>query len=252
PRTAAYPALDDPFAAPIADHVRATFEAAGIRTVYAKVYPAGTTDFTPIAAAMAAARPDVVVAGTQVEDGYALTRALIGRRFAPSLLFLANGANAPTEFPAEVGPANTDGIFSSSDWFADSPAPASTEFVQAYLRAYGGTAQDIDTTSAEAYSCGMLVEQVAKRTGKIDNATLITTLHSGVWPTLVGALSWDADGAPRGSFLLVQWIDGRLMPVFPVEQAHHAPSVRPLPWAGRLPGELRSPFPAGTATSNST
>jgi branched-chain amino acid transport system substrate-binding protein len=232
PKTAAYPALDDPFAAPIADHVRGTFEAAGIRTVYTKVYPAGTTDFRRIAAAVAAARPDVVVAGTQVEDGYGLTRAMIRLKFAPSRLFVSNGANSPVDFPREVGQANTNGIFSSSDWFAESPAPASTEFTRAYAARFGGSAQDIDATSAEAYSCGMLVEQVAKKTGKIDNATLITTLHSGVWPTLVGDLSWDAYGAPRGSFLLVQWIDGRLMPVFPMEQAHHAPSAGPLPWAG--------------------
>src|SRR5258708_7099591 len=34
PKTAAYAKLDDPFAAPIADNIKARFEAAGIKTVY--------------------------------------------------------------------------------------------------------------------------------------------------------------------------------------------------------------------------
>src|SRR5487761_1976691 len=44
PKTAAYPSLDDPFASPIADTIRARFEAAGIKTVYSATYPAETPD----------------------------------------------------------------------------------------------------------------------------------------------------------------------------------------------------------------
>jgi branched-chain amino acid transport system substrate-binding protein len=77
----------------------------------------------------------------------------------------------------------------------------------------------------------MLLAQVAKKTGSIDNATIIKTLHSGAWPTLVGDLSWDADGAPKGEYLLTEWINGKLTPVYPPSEAQHAP-VTPKPnWA---------------------
>jgi branched-chain amino acid transport system substrate-binding protein len=99
PKTAAYPALDDPFASPIAGYVRAEFEKAGIKTVYNKIYPAETTDLSPIVSKMAAARPDVVVAGTQSEDAYAMVKAMVQLKFAPKWLFLSNGANSPVEFP---------------------------------------------------------------------------------------------------------------------------------------------------------
>jgi branched-chain amino acid transport system substrate-binding protein len=230
PTTAAYPALDDPFASPIADYVRQRFEAAGIKTVYKKIYPAETTDLSPIVSAVKQANPDVVVAGTQSQDGYAMTKAMIQLKFAPKWLFLSNGANSPVEYPDKVGKANVNGIFSSGDWFADSKAPGTAEFMQAYIAKYGGTPQDIDTTSAEAYSCGMLLEQVAKKTGKVDNATIIRTLHSGTWPTLEGNLSWDAVGQPQGSFLLVQWIDGKLTPVYPAAVAEHAPVIAKPAW----------------------
>jgi branched-chain amino acid transport system substrate-binding protein len=75
----------------------------------------------------------------------------------------------------------------------------------------------------------MLLEQVAKKTGKIDNATIIQTLHSGTWPTLVGNLSWDQYGAPQGSYQLIQWINGKPTTVFPPPAA--TPIVPKPNWA---------------------
>jgi branched-chain amino acid transport system substrate-binding protein len=231
PKTAAYPSLDDPFASPIADAVRKRFEAAGIKTVYTGTYPAETSDVTSTISKVVAANPDVVVAGTQSLDAYADVRAMIQLKWAPKFLFLSNGANSPVDFPAAVGLSNTTNIFSSGDWFAGSTASGSAAFAAAYVKAYGGTANKIDSTSAEAYSAGMLVQEVAAKTGKIDNATIISTLHSGTWPTLEGDLSWDSSGAPQGSYLLEQWIGGTLQAVFPTSRAEHAPVIGPLAWA---------------------
>jgi len=108
----------------------------------------------------------------------------------------------------------------------------SPAFVAAYTAKYGGSETDIDPSSAEAYSCGQLVEAVAAKTGKIDNATVISSLHQGTWPTLVGNLSWDAIGQPTGSFSLIQWIDQKLVPVYPAEVSKATP-VYPKPnWGG--------------------
>ncbi|HEV7185350.1 MAG: amino acid ABC transporter substrate-binding protein [Actinomycetales bacterium] len=232
PKTAAYAKLDDPFSAPIADNIRKRFEAAGIKTVYNQTYPAETADMTPIVSGIAAANPDVVVGGTQEADAFAQMKAMIQLKFNPKWLFEANGANSPGDFPAAVGASNTEGVFSSADWYADSPNPASKKFIADYIAKYGGTAQKIDPTSAEAYSAGMLVQAVAAKTGKVDNATIIKTLHSGTWPTLVGDLKWDQNGAPQGAYQLIQWINGTLTTVYPAKGAQHSP-VAPKPtWAG--------------------
>jgi branched-chain amino acid transport system substrate-binding protein len=77
-----------------------------------------------------------------------------------------------------------------------------------------------------------VLELIAQRTGKIDNQTVIDALHSGTWPTLLGDLSWNSDGAPQASYQLVQWIGGALKPVFPAAVAQATP-VTPKPnWAG--------------------
>jgi branched-chain amino acid transport system substrate-binding protein len=232
PKTAGYAKLDDPFAAPIAENIQKRFEAAGIKTVYDQTYPAETADMTPIMSGMAAANPEVVVGGSQEADAFAQMKAMIQLKFNPKWLFESNGANSPADFPAAVGVANTEGVFSSADWYADSTVSGSATFISDYTAKYGGTAQTIDPTSAEAYSAGMLLEEVAKKTGKVDNATIIKTLHSGTWPTLVGKLSWDQYGAPKGAYLLIQWINGKLTTVYPASTAAASP-VAPKPhWAG--------------------
>jgi branched-chain amino acid transport system substrate-binding protein len=232
PKTAAYAELDDPFAAPIAETIRARFEAAGIRTVYKHVYPAEQQDFSAIVGAVAAAKPDVLVSGTQSEDAYGQVKSLIQLKYNPPFMFMSNGANSPVEFPDKVGTGNTQGVMSAGDWFPGSTAFGSADFTAAYIAANGGTADTIDNSSAEAYATGQLIEAVAKKTGKIDNDTIIATLHSGTWPTLLGDLSWDATGAPNGSFHLIQWQGGKLVPVFPAASAVAAP-IYPKPnWGG--------------------
>jgi branched-chain amino acid transport system substrate-binding protein len=232
PKTAAYAELDDPFSAPIAENIRAKFEAAGITTVYKQVYPSETQDLSPVMAALVAKKPDVIVGGTQSEDAYSQVKSLVQLNYNPKFMFQSNGANSPLEFPDKVGKGNTAGIFSSADWFPGSKAQGSDAFTKAYIGKYGGTAQQVDDSSAEAYAVGQLVQEVAQKTGKVDNATIISSLHSGSWPTILGNLAWSANGSPTGSFNLVQWQGGNLLPVYPSSVAQAKPLATKPNWGG--------------------
>jgi branched-chain amino acid transport system substrate-binding protein len=232
PKTAAYPSLDDPFSSPIADRMRGQFEKAGIKTVFKTIYPPETADLTPVVAKVAAAKPDMVVAGTQSTDAYAQVKGMIQLKFSPRFLFLSNGANSPVEFPSKVGAGNVNGIFSSGDWFPDSKSAGNPAFVAAYLKKYGGVNTSIDSGSAEAFAVGQLIQAVAKKTHSVDNATIIKTLHSGLWPTIEGNLSWDANGSPKGADSLVEWVGGKLLPVYPANVARHAPMIPKPAWKG--------------------
>lgn len=232
PKTAAYAELDDPFSAPIAENIRSKFEAAGIKTVYKQVYPSETADLSPVMAALVATHPDVIVGGTQNEDAYAQVKALAQLKYNPKMMFQSNGANSPLEYPDKVGAGNTEGIMSSADWYPGSKAAGSADFVAAYTKKYGGTEQQIDDSSAEAYAVGQLIEAVAAKSHKIDNATIIKDLHSGSWPTLLGDLSWAANGAPQGEFNLVQWQGGKLLPVYPSSVAQVSPEATKPAWGG--------------------
>ena len=232
PKTAAYPSLDDPFASPIADRVRTLLEKAGVKTVYKTVYPSETTDMTPIMQKIASKHPDAVIGGTQSNDAFAQVKAMIQLKFSPKFVFLTNGPNDPAEFPSKVGANNVNGIFSTGDWFPQERSPGNAAFVKAYVKAYGGTVDTIDPTAAEAYAVGQVVQDVAKKIHSIDNKTIIATLHAGSWPTVEGVLHWNSIGEPQGSDLLVEWVNGKLNPVFPKAVALATP-ITPKPgWGG--------------------
>jgi branched-chain amino acid transport system substrate-binding protein len=230
PKTAAYPSLDDPFSQPTAAALQKRFEAAGITTVYSETYPAETTSLGGVIAKVAAQNPDMVVSGSQDADGWAQVQAMIQQKFNPKFLFMTNGPENPVDFPKNVGAQNTEGIFTSDVWTYSANIPGNTDFVQAYIAKYGGAPSDIDSTSAETYAVGQLIAAVAAKTGKIDNQTIISTLHQGSYQTVVGAVSVDQDGAPKGAQFLEEWIGGKLTIVYPTNIAEQAPIVPKPVW----------------------
>ena len=219
PKTASYESLDDPFSSPIADAMQSQLSKTGVKTVYKTIYPNETTDMTPIIAKAISKKPDLMVGGTQSEDAYAQVKALVQAGYSPKFLFFANGANSPTEFPGKVGKQNVNGIFSCSDWTPVAPTSGNKLFVSQYVKRYGGTGFDIDNNSSEAWAVGQLLQRVVAKIGSIDNQKIIAALHKGVWPTIEGNLSWDAYGQPNGDDLLVEWVNGRLLPVYPPKVA---------------------------------
>jgi branched-chain amino acid transport system substrate-binding protein len=228
PKTAAYPSLDDPFSSPIADHVRSILSGKGIKTVYKSIYPSETTDMGPVIQKVASTHADAVIGGTQNGDAYAQVKAMVQQKYSPKFVFLTNGPNDPAEFPSKVGAKNVNGIFSTGDWFPQEHSFGNAAFVKAYAKAYGKGA--IDPTSAEAYAAGQLLEAVAAKTKSIDNKTIIDTLHKGTWKTVEGNLRWNSIGEPQGSDLLVEWINGKLYPVYPASVALHKPLVPKPAW----------------------
>ena len=230
PKTAAYPALDDPFSSPIADRMRSILEKGGVKTVYKTIYASETVDMTPIVSKIAAAKPDAVIGGTQSGDGYSIVKAMVQAKFSPKFLFLSNGPNSPGEFPSKVGKKNVNGIFSASDWYPQAKTPGNPAFVKAFVKAYGGTADAIDPGSAEAYAVGQVAQRVITKLHSVDNKKIIAALHKGSWPTVEGTLKWDAIGQPQGQDLLMEWIGGKLYPVLPKSVAVKSPTYPKPGW----------------------
>ncbi|HWG27463.1 amino acid ABC transporter substrate-binding protein [Actinospica sp.] len=230
PKTAAYPSADDPFTSAIVARIQQRLQAAGIKTVYSQTYAAETVDLSPVVTRLVSAKPDLIVSGTGGADAVAEVKGMVQAHWTPKYVFFTGGPNDPT-FPASVGAGNVNGIFGASDWVPQAKTTGNAAFIKAYIAKYGGTAAGIDPAAAEAYACGQLLQLVAQRTGKIDNATIISALHSGSWPTVEGDLTWDANGTPQGADSVVQWIQGQLLPVYPPSQALASPIAKPY-WAG--------------------
>ena len=103
PATAAYSTEDDPFTQPQIDKAKALLEAGGVRTASYKVYPAETTDFTPLAQQVIAANADVVILGTQEPDAVAFIKAFQQQHYNPKALVETAGPDQGSDFANQGG-----------------------------------------------------------------------------------------------------------------------------------------------------
>jgi branched-chain amino acid transport system substrate-binding protein len=219
PATAAYATEDDPFTQPQLDKARSLLEAGGVRTASYKVYPAETTDFTPLAQQVIAANADVVILGTQEPDAVAFIKAFQQQHYNPKALVETAGPDQGADFATKVGAANTEGVMVPAGWWSSAKTPNNATFVSEMIAKYGGTPGGISGDAAEAYSVGEVVDQAARNAHSIDNAALITALHSGTFQTVQGPIAFDSLGKPNGASFLVQWQNGLTVPVYPPSAA---------------------------------
>ena len=137
PQTAAYPTIDDPFAAPNVDGVRKILEAAGIKTVYQEKYAIDTKNFDTIVNAMKAKNPDVVVHGAVFEDGVGLVRSMLKADFKPKWLYQTTAPSLGEQYAKAIGPDNTEGIMFAISYAPKADTPGNTEFKAKYDEMFG-------------------------------------------------------------------------------------------------------------------
>jgi branched-chain amino acid transport system substrate-binding protein len=200
--------------------------AIGIRTVYAKVYPASTSDFGGIAAAIKASGADMIAHGAQFEDGVGLVRALVAVGFQPRILFQTTAPSEGDQYAKAIGAGNTNGIFYPVSWSPDASYPLNQDFVQAYWGRFG-TAPEED--AADAFAAAQVLQAAVEATGSLDQARLADWLHANTVQTILGPLSWDEHGAPEQAFILAQWQDGQSRIVLPRDVANTDTILVPKP-----------------------
>src|SRR5690606_27450786 len=132
PRTAAYPTIDDPFAAPNVNGIREILEAAGIETVYQETYAIDTRNFDTIVNSLRAAEPDLVVHGAVFEDGVGLVRAMLRAGYTPGWLYQISAPSHGDQYADAIGVENTEGIIYAVSHAPQANTPGNAEFVAAY------------------------------------------------------------------------------------------------------------------------
>ncbi|HEY8841172.1 MAG TPA: amino acid ABC transporter substrate-binding protein [Candidatus Dormibacteraeota bacterium] len=231
PTTAAYATEDDPFTQPQVDKAKGLLEAAGVKTVYYKVYPSEPIDYTPLALQVANSKADAVILGTQVPDAIAFVKTFISQHYNPKTLIETAGPDQGAQYSDKLG-ANTEGIMVPAGWTSGAQAYGNPTFVAEYISKYGGSAADISADSAEAYSVGQVVDQAATKANSIDNQKLIDTLHTGTYQTVQGPMAFDAVGKPTGGVgvFVEQWQNGTAVFVYPTAVAAAQPEYPKHDW----------------------
>ncbi|WP_248960146.1 amino acid ABC transporter substrate-binding protein [Sphaerisporangium perillae] len=226
PKTAAYPSQDDPFAHPVVESMQKQLEALGVQTVYSSLYPADTTNFQSVASTLASKKPDLIAQGAVFEDGVGLVRALKQLDYSPKILFQTSAPSNAGQYSDGIGPANTEGVFYTVSWNEKASTPLNAEFVAGYKKAYSA---DPAEDAADAFAAAQVLQAAAEKVGSIDQDKIRDWLHANTVDTILGPLSWEATGEPKGRFLLAQWQSGKVEVVGPADVATTKNVVNPKP-----------------------
>ena len=210
PQTAAYAAMDDPFAMGTAYGLKDRLEEMGVETVVDEVYPPNTTDFGSIAAKIADSDADIVVGGTQYQDAVNMIVALRQLNYQPRMAAFSTAPTNP-EFPEAIGD-NTEGILSPTGYTPDADYPTNAEFVEFYTEMHGDAPNEDE---ANAWTTGQVVAAAVEAVECASpdpecQGQLIDWLRENEVDTVVGPLTWDAEGRPEGAHLIQQYVDGEI------------------------------------------
>jgi ABC-type branched-subunit amino acid transport system substrate-binding protein len=230
PETGAYVIADDPFGGPVAEGIRDKLEAAGVKTVYSKVYPPETVNFDAIASAVGSKKPDVIAQGSAgLSDGVNLIRALSKVGYSPKQMFQASTPSFADQYSKAIGLKNTEGIFYAVSYHVAAPTPGNSEFLKAYRAKFK---TDPPEDAADGYAAAQVLQKAVEEVGEIDQDKIRDWLHENSVDTILGKLSWDEKGAPEQAFLLAQWQNGNEEIVLPESANTSDTIVNPKPgWA---------------------
>ncbi|MDI3298130.1 MAG: amino acid ABC transporter substrate-binding protein [Bacillota bacterium] len=227
PKTGAYPSQDDPFTSPVIDGIRTQLEACGVKTVYKQIYPPDTTNFDTIAQAIKASGAELVAEGAVFTDGVGLIRSFQKVGYSPKVLFETSAPSETDQFKGAIGVANTEGIFFTTSWSPAASYPMNREFLDTYHQMFNGEEPAED--AADAFAAAQVLQAAVEAVGSLDQEKIADWLHSHTVQTILGPLSWDADGAPQQAFILAQWQGGAPQVVLPEAVATSRQIVFPKP-----------------------
>ena len=236
PTTAVYATADDPFAQPPVAKAQQILEQGGVRTVGSAlgqqiIWPAETTDYTPIAEKIIATHAQVVVLGTTaVQDSIDLTKVFKQQHYNPKVLIEMSGPDQIDQFLNGVG--TPDGIFVPNSWWPNSPAPGNAEMIAAYTANYPTVAKaSVSSDVAQAYSAAQVMQQAVELTHSINNKALIHVMSTARFSTVQGPVQFDAPGQNAVAIpSLFQWQGKTLIPVYPSSLAQANPEFPKHSW----------------------
>jgi branched-chain amino acid transport system substrate-binding protein len=232
PKTAAYVTVNDPFTQPQLPVAQAILQAAGVKTVLNKVFPEEVTDYTAIAGQVATTHADVVLLGSvDVPTVSAFTHVFIQQHYNPKAFIATAGPDQGAQFVKAVGAGNENGIFVPNGWYGGFKKADSEQMVKEYIAKYGGSASDVNSDVAEAYSVGQVLAQAVQATHGFNQQKIISYLKSGVTMNSVqGPVKFDSQGENTAQKTLTfQWQNGNLVQAIPTSTAGSTAPIYPKP-----------------------
>jgi branched-chain amino acid transport system substrate-binding protein len=211
PRTVAIAGADAEFGQNATEGARENAKAFGFDIVYDKHYPPSTTDYAPILRAIQATHPDLVFVAAYPPDTVGIIRAaseigLDTKMFGG--VFVGLGT---TSVKMQLGPL-TNGLVSYGAFF---PAPTFMfPGTRALLDAYEAKAASLGidplgwTFPPFGYAAGQVLAAAVTATNSLDDGKIADYLHRNSVQTVVGEITFSADGEWSKTHVVLTQIRG--------------------------------------------
>jgi branched-chain amino acid transport system substrate-binding protein len=198
PKTVALVAADAEFAQNAVEGARQNIkDMGGFDTVFDKSYPPTTADFTPILRAIQALNPDIVFVAAYPPDSVGIVRAANEIGLVPKLFGGTFIGLLVTPIKMQLGPL-MNGIV-NNEVFVPAPAftfPGTLEMLGKYQAA--AKTQGIDPLGWAfpplGYAAGQVLAQAVEGAKSLDHKKLADFMRSHTFHTVVGDISFGADG----------------------------------------------------------
>jgi branched-chain amino acid transport system substrate-binding protein len=198
-KTVALLTADQEFAQNLATTARDVATKRKLPIVFDQAYPPNTVEFSGIIRSLKAAKPDIVYVASYPPDSAGILRAIneigigdnvklfgggmVGLQFGPIMENMGSLLNGVVNFNTWLPEPSMyfDGTKAFFDTYTKRAIEAKVDPLGYYLAPFG-------------YAQGQLLEAAVKATGSLDQKAIAKYLHENEVPTIVGPMSFAADG----------------------------------------------------------
>jgi branched-chain amino acid transport system substrate-binding protein len=210
PTTLALTAEDAEFSRNACEGARENAKEFGVKIVYDKSFPPGTTDFSPIVRAVQAANPDLVIVCSYPLSSVGVVLAISEANYKPKMIGGAMVGLQATVFKSKLGP-KLNGIVNYETWVPSEKmmAPAAAFFTAYQARA---GAEGVDPLGyylgGWGYAYISVLGQAISATKSVDDSKIADYIRKTAFHTIMGEWSYGPGGEwTKASMMQVQYHD---------------------------------------------
>jgi branched-chain amino acid transport system substrate-binding protein len=192
-------AADQEFAQNLAKTAREVAAKRNMQVVFDQAYPPSTVEFSGIIRALKAAKPDIVYVASYPPDSAGILRAVNELGIGDNVKIFGGGM-VGLQFGAVMENLGSllNGVVNYNSWLPEKSMyfDGTREFFETYSkRAVEAKVDPLGYYLAPfGYTSGQLVEQAIKATGSLDQKGLAKYLRENTHKTIVGPITFAADG----------------------------------------------------------
>ena len=186
---------------------------AGYTVVYTGEYAPGNKDFSSMVLEAKKAGAEILLGMPSTPDGIAIVKSLVENNWTPKFTLLVRGPDAAT-WGESLGTAGNDVAFFPG-WHNSEKFAGVSELNEKSQTDFGRPA---DVLVGPAYACVQILAAGIEKAGTLDREKIRDGMAATNLDTVIGPVTFNADGTGNVLNPLVQWIDGTMQLVWPTDQ----------------------------------